>query len=193
MDPHASRPPLISQHSTLGATKDCQLVIHIIHATDLAAVNRTISGKGLSDPFAVVKVTNSIGLNLEGKTPHLLDTLDPVWNETLTFEKVAAADTVVTISIRDWNQVGGSKSLGQVPPFKLSELALPEDGTPKLQASVRMFTPLHSLMRMHIYMHARACERMPDFTLCTCPCPCVRRIRTVHMPMPVRAPRCVSW
>ena len=137
--------------------EDCQLVIYMIGATNLAANTK-------STPFAVVKVTD--GDEHERKTEHNLKTQEPVWNETFTFGNIQSADTIVSVSIREpeWSvfHSGGSRSLGCVRLFKLSELSLPEDGSPKMQARVAWAcTCACASLRLHTYAcaHIHACAR----------------------------------
>ena len=96
----------------------------VLGASDLAAAN----SDGTSDPYAKVTVKPPDGPKQERRTREVRGTVSPEWKAVLAFGDVHDSKTEVTILIKDWNRIGGSKPLGQVE-MRLDALGLPRDGS----------------------------------------------------------------
>lgn len=80
------------------------LTVTLVRAKNLPAADRS----GLSDPFFVFKVN---GKDVY-KSEVIKKTLDPEYNEQFNVPINSRAEDEMTLEVFDWNQIGGSKSLG---------------------------------------------------------------------------------
>jgi len=91
--------------------KKGRLMVHVKQAVDLMASDTGFLQSGKSDPYVVVRVGGQ-----EQKTKTISKDLNPVWDETLTFE--AAVDlfvgTQLEFEIFDSDLIGSDESLGEL-------------------------------------------------------------------------------
>jgi len=88
-------------------TNGYELKINVIKGTHLASKD----SNGLSDPYLIVKIEN-----LQQKTKIIKMTLEPQWNETLTFMLPIDVDmnvTPVNFICMDWERTGLDDYMGE--------------------------------------------------------------------------------
>jgi hypothetical protein len=124
--PYGFRLPLFEQNleKPYSATALGVLRVHVKSANDLWNMDFT----SLSDPFCVIEVSEPPGtraLQQKRQTRHIMDDLNPVWNENFEF-LVQSSAAVLTFTLYDWDEWGASPDLlGQAQETVILEVLAP--------------------------------------------------------------------
>lgn len=92
-----------------------ELVISVIQARGLLAVDKPVFGPSSSDPMVRIKID---GFDAQ-KTKYIRKNLNPVWNTTLTFSGVEDAGLTIEVIVEDHNDISSHTFLGKaIIPIK---------------------------------------------------------------------------
>eukprot|EP00300_Choanocystis_sp_HF-7_P033129 c45422_g1_i1.p1 GENE.c45422_g1_i1~~c45422_g1_i1.p1 ORF type:complete len:517 (-),score=119.07 c45422_g1_i1:81-1631(-) len=85
--------------------------VDVIAGRNLVAMDKSMFGKGSSDPYCVV--SDGTGKRI-GKSPHINKNLNPEWNFSCEFKLAIGSSPNVVIEIVDHDNVGSGDPMGKV-------------------------------------------------------------------------------
>ena len=125
--PYGMTVPLFEQNleKPYSATALGVLRVHVKSAHDLWDTDFT----SLSDPFCVIEVrepdTGTRALQQKRQTRHIMDDLNPIWNESFEF-LVETSAAVLTFTLYDWDEWGSYDMLGKAQEVVILEELEPD-------------------------------------------------------------------